>query len=283
MRKKIFTFLLALAASIGMMWAETVVAIYKSEFTSSGVTKEGVTLAPSSTGSMTSSDVVAMNGSFKFSTSLGKFTGITIVTDANIMEIYEGAFTSAGWPTGDNLGKTAAWTGESDTVLISCMVAGMDNITITCTIEPTPASSVTAARFVYNYDCQRNPAFPKVNNACSLSGFQDPYEGYKGYRNGNIALGPWKIEFVAYYTPSNNYDCASQVNEAVYEYYNDLSYEEREAKKLEMPIFRLWQYNLTAREFQPAAYGLVFCLFQWYGLLPFGTSTHVQFRPYLRK
>ena len=93
MRKKIFTFLLALTASIGMMWAETVVVINKSEFTSSGVTKEGVTLALSS-GSMTSSDILAMEGSFEFSTSLGKFTGITIETDANIMEIYEGAFTS---------------------------------------------------------------------------------------------------------------------------------------------------------------------------------------------
>ena len=140
MRKKLFTFLLALTASIGMMWAETVVVINKSEFTSSGVTKEGVTLALSN-GSMTSSDVVAMNGSFEFSTSLGKFTGITIETDANIMEIYEGAFTSAGWPTGDNLGKSAVWTGESETVLISCMVAGMDNITITCTIEPAQAST----------------------------------------------------------------------------------------------------------------------------------------------
>ena len=122
---------------------------------------------------------------------------------------------------------------------------------------PTPTPSVTAARFVYNYDCQRNPAFPKVNNACTLSGFKDPYEGYKGTRNGNIALGPWKLEFVAYYTPSNNYDCASQVNSAAYQYYSDLSSQEREAKKLEMPIFRLWQYNLTAREYQPAAYGIV--------------------------
>ena len=134
MRKKIFTILLALAASIGMMWAETVVVINKSEFTSSGVTKEGVTLAKSS-GSMTSSDIVAMDGSFEFSTSLGKFTGITIETDANIMQIYEGAYTSAGWPTGQNLGTSAVWTGESETVLISCMVAGMNTITITCTIE----------------------------------------------------------------------------------------------------------------------------------------------------
>ena len=138
MRKKIFTFLLALTASIGMMWAETVVVINKSEFTSSGVTKEGVTLALSS-GSMNSNETLAMNGSFEFSTSLGKFTGITIATDINIMQIYENAYTSAGWwPTGLEVGKSAVWTGESETVLISCMVAG-DNITITCTIEePTP-------------------------------------------------------------------------------------------------------------------------------------------------
>ena len=135
MRKKLFTFLLALTASVGMSWAETVVVINKSEFTSSGVTKEGVTLALSNA-SMTSSGIIAMDGSFEFSTSLGKFTGITIETDANIMQIYEGAYTSAGWPTGQNLGTSAVWTGESETVLISCMVAGMNSITITCTIEP---------------------------------------------------------------------------------------------------------------------------------------------------
>ncbi len=147
MRKKIFTFLLALTASIGMMWAETVVVINKSEFTSSGVTKEGVTLALSN-GSMTSSDVLAMDGSFEFSTSLGKFTGITIETDANIMQIYEGAYTSAGWPTGQNLGTSAVWTGESETVLISCMVAGMNTITITCTIEPAPTTEDPAGPIV---------------------------------------------------------------------------------------------------------------------------------------
>lgn len=121
----------------------------------------------------------------------------------------------------------------------------------------TPATSVNAARFVYNYDCQRNPAFPKVNNTCTLSGFKDPYEGYKGYRNGNIAVGPWKLEFVAYYTPSNAYGCSYIVSNAVNQYFQTLSSEEKEAKKLEVPIFRLWQYNLTEREYQPATYGIV--------------------------
>ena len=559
MRKKLFTFLLALTASIGMMWAETVVVINKSEFTSSGVTKEGVTLAPSS-GSMTSSDMLAMDGSFEFSTSLGKFTGITIETDANIMQIYENGYTSAGWPTGQNLGTSAVWTGESEKVFISCMVAG-NNITITCTIEPapnpsgecgenltwelntstgvltitgsgamydwtsdterpwyslraqitsvvlpsgitslgkyafrgtdivsinmtenypaglttinqeaffstqltsvtipesvvtigqdafrqslkienvycyadpnnltwndfycddfkgadhatvchvkacalatyeanwggtpynaynstgvnvtfvgdlpgecggasepatglqvvevtsdiyngwnsngntfsvnalpgfqavtfdeakawtevptsgtavlvyrtngdyarvihffdgtitgdydvetdfnqiyenitifgnrffytvggsTPAStpSVTAARFLYNYDCQRAPAYPQQGSPCTLSEFKDPYVGYNGIGPDvkNTSFGPWKLEFLAYYTPSNDYGCQSVVSEAVYEYYSSLSSEEKEAKKLEVPIFRLWQYNIVAGEYQPAAYGIV--------------------------
>lgn len=179
MRKKIFTFLLALTASIGMMWAETVVVINKSEFTSSGVTKEGVTLALSS-GSMTSSDVVAMNGSFEFSTSLGKFTGITIETDANIMEIYEGAYTSAGWPTGDNLGKSAVWTGESETVLISCMVAGMNTITITCTIEPASVDPATSGDG------------DKLSGAFSVSSTKVVYFS-KGNLQYTKSTGKWKI------------------------------------------------------------------------------------------
>ena len=124
----------AFAAIGGGGGAPTVVVIYKSEFTSTGVTKEGVNLALSN-GSMTAGDPLAMDGSFEFSTSLGKFTGITIETDINIMNISEGAYTSAGWPTGTNLGTSAAWTGNSESVLISCMVAG-NAITITCTVAP---------------------------------------------------------------------------------------------------------------------------------------------------
>lgn len=193
MRKKLFTFLLALTASIGMMWAETVVVINKSEFTSSGVTKEGVTLALSN-GSMTSSDVVAMNGSFEFSTSLGKFTGITIETDANIMEIYEGAYTSAGWPTGDNLGTSAVWTGESETVLISCMVAGMDNITITCTIEPTPVLAVA------------NTLQLHVNDALMGSvALQDPSNDIFDFGDGTYGV-PEGAEVTLIATPNEGYE-----------------------------------------------------------------------------
>ena len=129
--------------------APTVVVIYKSEFTSTGVTKEGVNLALSN-GSMTADDMLAMDGSFEFSTSLGKFTNITIETDVNIMNISEGASTSAGWPTGTNLGTSAAWTGNSESVLIDCMVAG-NAITITCTVAPASViADAIAARDLIN-------------------------------------------------------------------------------------------------------------------------------------
>ncbi len=135
----------AFAAIGGGGGVTTVVVIYKSEFTSTGVTKEGVNLALSN-GSMTADDMLAMDGSFEFSTSLGKFTNITIETDVNIMNISEGAFTSAGWPTGTNLGTSAAWTGNSESVLIDCMVAG-NAITITCTVAPaSPLADAQAVK-----------------------------------------------------------------------------------------------------------------------------------------
>lgn len=119
----------------------------------------------------------------------------------------------------------------------------------------TPA--VTAARFVYNYDCQRSPAYPQAGSPCTLSGFSDPLVGYTGIGISNKALGPWKLEFVGYYTPSNHYDCEYRVISAVNSYYPTLSDEEKQAKCLEVPIFRLWQYNLAAKEYQHASYGII--------------------------
>lgn len=122
---------------------------------------------------------------------------------------------------------------------------------------PTSASPVTAARFVYNYDCQRNPPYPQAGSPCNLSGFSDPLVGYTGIGISNKALGPWKLEFVGYYTPSNHYDCEYRVISAVNSYYPTLSDEEKQAKCLEVPIFRLWQYNLAAKEYQHASYGII--------------------------
>ncbi len=124
---------------------------------------------------------------------------------------------------------------------------------------PAPASPVAAARFIYNYDCQRNPAYPQQGSPCTLRGFKDPYVGYNGIGRDvkNTSFGPWKLEFVAYYTPSNDYGCQSVVTDAVNQYYSSLSNNEKDAKCLEVPIFRLWQYNIVAGEYQPAAYGIV--------------------------
>ena len=122
-----------------------------------------------------------------------------------------------------------------------------------------PVSPVTAARFLYNYDCQRNPAYPKQGSPCTLRGFSDPYVGYNGIGSDvkNTPFGPWKLEFVANYTPSNNYGCERVVTQAVNQYYSSLSNQEKEAKRLEVPIFRLWQYNIVAGEYQHASYGIV--------------------------
>jgi hypothetical protein len=122
---------------------------------------------------------------------------------------------------------------------------------------PTPVSPVTAARFLYTYDCQRNPAYPKQGSPCTLRGFSDPYVGYNGSDAKNTPFGPWKLEFVANYTPSNDYGCEREVRLAVNQYYSSLSNQEKEAKRLEVPIFRLWQYNIVAGEYQHASYGIV--------------------------
>ena len=152
-----------------------------------------------------------------------------------------------------NIGN--AWEVTANEVGTKVTLAG---ITYSGT-EPASASPVTAARFLYNYDCQRRPAYPQQGSPCTLSGFSNPYVGYNGIGMGvkNTSFGPWKLEFVAYYTPSNNYGCQGVVTLAVNQYYSSLSSQEKEAKCLEVPIFRLWQYNIVAGEYQHAAYGIV--------------------------
>ena len=129
------------------------------------------------------------------------------------------------------------------------------------TYQDKATISEMSNRFEYNYDCQRFPAYPKKDQACSLSGFQNPYVGYKGIGNpsstGNVSDGPWKLEFVGYYHSENNYGCNSVVNNVVNNYFSGLSSAEKEAKKSEVPIFHLLQWNPTAQQYQSAAYGVV--------------------------
>ena len=216
--KKLFTFLLALAASVGMSWATDPIVIVTNTSQSS-YTQGDITITCSKPGD---------GEGFYLDKNDNETATITVSGSSTISQIELGI----GWFPDDRsyVRANGAEPTSSDPYSITFTNVNSNNVTLTITNnkiqirdvtitladEGGSASSVTAARFLYNYDCQRSPAFPKVNNACSLSGFRDPYEGYKGYRNGNIALGPWKIEFVAYYTPSNNYDCASQVSSAAY-------------------------------------------------------------------
>ena len=103
--------------------------------------------------------------------------------------------------------------------------------------------------FQYCYDCQRNPAFPKTTSSATLSGFQNPYVGYNGsgIGSGNTSAGPWKMEYMGIWSTTDNYEI------------DDVSYYQNTYGCTDVPVFRLYQWNATANEYQHAAYGVVCC------------------------
>lgn len=103
--------------------------------------------------------------------------------------------------------------------------------------------------FQYCYDCQRNPAYPKTTASASLSGFQNPYVGYKGIGigSGNTSDGPWKLEYMGIWSSTDNHGV------------NSVSTYQSIYSCTDVPVFRLYQWNATANEYQHAAYGVVCC------------------------
>jgi hypothetical protein len=246
MRKKIFTFLLALATSVGLSWA-----------TENSIVINGTPQVGDNSISLTYYfDPANVPGITGYAPTLK----VKCVTDniwdeewLSLSEIRSGTTTI----TLDNLGSFQA--GKSYEVCFAYYNGSWVDEMFQSFTPAASTPSVAAARFVYNYDCQRSPAYPQAGSPCNLSGFSDPLVGYKGIGPGvgNKALGPWKLEFVGYYTPSNHYGCEYRVISAVNSYYPTLSDEEKQAKRLEVPIFRLWQYNLAAKEYQHASYGII--------------------------
>ena len=116
-----------------------------------------------------------------------------------------------------------------------------------------------ATEFAYCYDCQRSPAYPTINQTCSLSGFKNPYVG-----NGALA-GPWKLEFVDYYDPDNDvYHVSEPVDGTCYYYFSGwYSKTEEEKKELQrtIKVYALYQkqddvWTLAARS-SNYGYGVV--------------------------
>jgi hypothetical protein len=103
--------------------------------------------------------------------------------------------------------------------------------------------------FQYCYDCQRNPAYPKTTASASLSGFENPYVGYKGsgFEAGNTSAGPWKLEYVGLWSTTDNHGIEDFQVSNYQDNYNCT----------DVPVFRLYQWNATANEYQHAAYGVV--------------------------
>ena len=119
--------------------------------------------------------------------------------------------------------------------------------------------------FQYNYDCQRNPPYPKKNVDALISNFNYPLIGNNNY------VGPWKLEYLEMY----NVDHATMY----YPTYSEPTIRDRARTMLvsyfgeenvplsnktdefnvyaheHLPVYRLSQWDETTSAFKVAAYG----------------------------
>jgi len=126
-----------------------------------------------------------------------------------------------------------------------------DQITFTTTLSAVVVNS----SFQYCYDCQRNPAYPKKNQSCTLSGFQNPYVNAQGvgvsstYQNSTSG-GGWKIEYLGNYSSTNNFGISSTVISGIQSDYNMSTTDP-------VPVFALYQWNSTSQSWQFLANGVI--------------------------
>ena len=115
---------------------------------------------------------------------------------------------------------------------------------------PTPGQNASEENiFQFCYDCQRNPAYPKTTSSASLAGFENPLVGYNGsgFEVNNTSAGPWKLEYMGLWSTTNQYGI---------EDFRVSNYQS-EYNCTDVPVFRLYQWNATANEYQHASYGVV--------------------------
>ena len=269
--RKLFTFLLALVTSVGLSWA-TVITWDQSKLSSMAMNIEsgsgskasdGIEVTAVSTGEFVrfcyggaieiGNGEGSGGGYLTFTSSVGNIAQIDIYhsgagewNNANgdwISPYYEnfegGIFTWSGTPA-----ASITLTGDAP--------RHIDDITsIEFTIEngggsepavdPTP--SATGGIFANCYDCWRDPNYPTNSGYCNLFYFGNPYVG-----NGNPS-GPWKLEFVEYYNPSNSStEYGSIVDESVANQYGK--------SPEQMEVYRLYQWQNGA--YQPVAYGVLY-------------------------
>ena len=115
---------------------------------------------------------------------------------------------------------------------------------------PTPGQNASGENiFQYCYDCQRSPAYPMTTASASLSGFENPLVGYNGsgFEADNTSAGPWKLEYVGLWSTTDNHGIDDYRVSNYQSTYNCT----------DVPVFRLYQWNATANEYQHASYGVV--------------------------
>ena len=275
MRKKIFTFLLALAASVGLSWATDPIVIYTNTGQPS-YTQGDITITCSRPGDSdgfyleyeaSNTATITNSGSSTISQielEIGWFPGNRSYVRANGAE-----------PTSSDQYSITFSNVNSNNVALTITNEKIQirNVTITLADEggsdpePTPTPSATSGIFAYNYDCQRSPAFPTQNVACTLSSFKVPYVGLNGIGPENESAGPWKVEFyemydadhVGTYSAAHSGNVAYRAWDALTEYYNDVpSYNAQDFPDYaheKLPVYRLYQWDGSA--YQIVGYGFV--------------------------
>ena len=177
--KKIFTILLALAASVGLSWATTVtwdnstlssIYLYEGEsFTEGGVTLTLLNGEGEIYGTRWMGD--SENASFKFSTSLGNFTRIEIT--GTIHELV-----GSGWT---ETSPGAVWTGDANETTFG---NDFDNVTqIVFTIEePAPApKQIDELPYQNNFDTEELQSDFMIINANNDTRTCTAYNGMMRY------------------------------------------------------------------------------------------------------
>ena len=215
-------------------------------------TKGDITVAVS-TGTVTDLVRVFADNTFTVSTSSGNLSSVAITCAASGTSKYgPGGF---GSPTAGSYsyeGTVGTWTAPSGGATSFTLTASAQVRITSIEVTYTPASGGSGSQtpageniFQYCYDCQRNPPYPKAASSASLSGFSNPYVGYNG--SNNTSAGPWKLEYMGIWSSTEKYGINS-----VYSY-------QQTYNCTDVPVFRLYQWNPTANEYQHAAYGVVCC------------------------
>ncbi len=185
--KKIFTLLLALAASVGLTWVTTVtwdnstlssIYLYEGEsFTEGGVTLTLLNGEGEIYGTRWMGD--SENASFKFSTSLGNFTRIEITGTIN-------SLVGSGWT---ETSPGAVWTGDANETTFGNDFENVSQIVFTIE-EPVPApKQIDELPYQNSFDTEELQSDSRIIDANNDTRTWAAYNGMMRYTYSSTNAG----------------------------------------------------------------------------------------------